>query len=663
MIFFRCIALLAATLAISTASAQDVILAEIDGHPFTLEEFEREYAKTVGSEAAKNDSLAEYTDFLNRYINFRIKLKEARTAGYFEDEELISEINGYRASFAKPYLIDNEVLEPLIRDVYERRKEFIHASHIMALLPRENPSPADTLRAWNKIAALQDSLAMGIPFADLAFRYSEDPSANSPTSSRGYRGDLGRFTGGNMILPFEIAAYSTPVGEVSDIIRSAFGYHILKVYDREDAKPDYLASHIMVRFSGNTAADSSRGFARMDSLKTLIDEGIPFAEVAMAHSDDQMSAPHGGSLQAAIEFGTPNIDRTFHDSLFTLETPGEISDVVETPYGLHLIQLNEILPVRTMDQEYDGLSRLVQALPRSKTAETALAKSLRELYTSSVDTLLLTRFIGGIEPDSIQTYLQQLATIDSVAATPLISLQDSVYSLKQFANFASTQASSVNDELSSTESALVYADAFLDDRVLFYHSFKLEHTDEEFKRIMQDFQEGLALFAIMEDSVWNASSKDTLHLTKHYEANIERYQWPDRHRLIELSGTSDSLLARAKNLLDIGTTWADLEARIKADSIWSLQIDTVLVADSTGSVYDQALGLTPGQYTDVLSVRVRRLILYMDGIEPARSKTFEESITEISTEIQEILEQRLHQRLRSKYQVKIFPDRLKMAFQ
>jgi len=664
MKFIRCIALLAAIFSTSTTVAQDVIIAEIDGQPLTLDEFEREYTRTVGSNAAaKNDSLAEYIDFLQRYVNFRIKLKEARIAGYFEDEELISEINGYRASFAKPYLIDNEIIEPLVNDLYEKRKEFIHASHIMTVFPRNNSSPEDTLRAWNKIVALQDSLQMGTPFADLAVRESEDPSASNPESSRGYQGDLGRFTGGEMIHPFEVAAYNTPVGEISDIVRSAYGYHIIKVHGREPAKPDYLASHIMLQFSGVTREDSLRTYSKMDSLKTLIDDGMSFSEVAMAHSEDRMSAPQGGSLQAFIEFGTPNIAPTFHDALFELETPGQISDVTETQFGLHLIQLDEISSIATLDQEYDALSRRIQALPRIKTAESELAKSLRMQYTSSADTLQFMRLIGDTPPDSISTYLQQLITAESIAAAPLITLQDSVYSMKQFANFVYLEPASIDVEQSSIEYILEYVDLFLDDRVLFYHSFEMEHTDEEFKKIMQDFREGLALFAIMEDSVWDASAADTLRLMEYYEANMDQYQWPDRYRLIELSGMSDSLLTEARSMMDLGAAWADLEAKIAADSTWNLQLDTVVVADSTGSIYDQAISLAPGEYTDILSVRTRNLILYMDGIEPARPKTFEEAATEVTAKIQDMLEEKLHQRLRSKYRVQVFPDRLKMVFQ
>ena len=659
----RCIALIAAMLSAPIVFAQDIVVAEIDGEAFTLADFEREYAKTVGNaEAASQDSLPEYTDFLRRYVNFLIKLKEAEATGYFDDPDIQDEINEYRASFAKPYLIDNEVVTPIVEDLYEKRKEFVHASHIMAVMP-QRASPADTLRAWSKIMALQDSLDQGVPFGDLALRQSEDRTASSIDSRRGYRGDLGPFSAGEMIKPFEDAAYGTPVGEISDVVKSAYGYHLIKVHGREDAKPDYHLSHIQVRFLGGTSADSAIVHAKMDSLRALLDEGASFEEMARAHSEDRNSAPYGGSLRGAIAYNNPNFDRDFHDAAFALEEIGQISDVIETPFGLHIIRLDDVDSLGTLDEMYDELARLARNLPRMREAETELARSSRELYTISVDTLLLSRLLGGIQRDSVQQYLGELVAIDSVGAMPLIMLADSSYTLKQFASFAAQQTSDLDYGPTAVMQSLIYVDAFLNDKALAYRSFELEESDPEFREIMQNFEEGLTIFEIMEDSVWNASSSDTLRLLNHYNANTERYQWPERYRLLEISGAVDSLLIEAVDWLDQGKTWADLVEVIATDSTWNLQLDTVRVPGYTNSIYDRALNLSTGEHTDILSAHSRRLVLYMDGSEPPRPKTFEEARTEVMADVQVELEQNLHTRLRSKYRVKTFPDRLATAYQ
>ena len=445
------------------------------------------------------------------------------------------------------------------------------------------------------------------------------------------------------------------------MVRSVYGYHLIKVHGREDARPDYHVSHIMIRFIEETS-DSAKVYAKMDSLKALLDEGASFDDLARAHSEDRGSAPHGGSLRGAIQYHTPNIDKNFHDAAFALEEIGQISDVIESQYGLHIIRLDQVDPLGTLDEMYDELANMARALPRMREAETALARSSRELYTISVDTLLLSRLLRGIQRDSVHQYLGELAAIDSVGAMPLVTLADSSYALKQFANFAAQQTNTVGYGPTAFTQSLIYVDAFLNDKALAYRAFELEKSDQGFREIMQNFEEGLTIFKIMEDSVWNASSADTLRLMNHYNANIEHYQWTERYRLLEISGAVDSVLIEAVDWLDEGRTWADLVEKIAADSTWNMQLDTVLVPGFTNSVYDRALNLSIGEHTSILSAHNRRLVLYMDGSEPPRPKTFEEALTEVMADIQIELEHNLHMRLRSKYRVKTFPDRLATAY-
>src|SRR5690606_38946010 len=124
-----------------------------------------------------------------------------------------------REQLAKPYLLERAVLEDIVRDLYEKQQEEIRASHILVRVD-ENAAPEDTLRAYERLAAVRDSVLAGADFAEMAARHSEDPSAVQN------RGDLGYFSGGRMIQAFEEQAYGTPVGGVSGIFRTSFGYHI-----------------------------------------------------------------------------------------------------------------------------------------------------------------------------------------------------------------------------------------------------------------------------------------------------------------------------------------------------------------------------------------------------------------------------------------------------
>src|SRR5690606_13069177 len=142
---------------------------------------------------------------------------------------------------------------------------------------------ADTLAAYEKITALRDSIEAGMPFDEVAFRHSEDPSA------RRNRGDLGYFTGGRMIEPFENAAYATPVGEIAGPVRTRFGYHLLYVKDRRPRTPDIRASHILIRLQGQTEADSAAALETIRQIQDRLAAGEDFATLARLYSDDVAS--------------------------------------------------------------------------------------------------------------------------------------------------------------------------------------------------------------------------------------------------------------------------------------------------------------------------------------------------------------------------------------
>src|SRR5690606_13769604 len=92
----------------------------------------------------------------------------------------------------------------------------------------------------------------GEDFGMLAQQYSEDPSA------RTNRGELGWFTALQMVYPFENAAYETQVGEISPVVRTSYGYHIVKVTDRRPARGEVQVSHIMLNTGEGYDAEEAR---------------------------------------------------------------------------------------------------------------------------------------------------------------------------------------------------------------------------------------------------------------------------------------------------------------------------------------------------------------------------------------------------------------------
>ncbi len=632
------------------------VVASFRGELLTLDEFEANYAPHAGdnSESAM-DSLASYRDFLERYVDFRLKVLAAQDAGLHDRPDILDEITAYRVRLARPFLLEKEVVDPIVLTLYERQREMADVSHILLTVPEDAP-PEDTLTAFLRMRALRDSVLQGADFGDLAARHSEDPSAKSPPGNRGSRGRLGFFKGGDLVEPFESFTYDIPVGGLSPVFRTRFGYHMLTVHERKPATPDIRIAHIMIRPAG-PPGDSTNALARAEALKRQLDEGADFAELAQAHSEDVMSAGRGGDI-GTIAYTGP-IPESFKEAAFALAEPGDITDPVETPFGVHLIQLIERSAPPSYEEAYDDLKNLAAQLPRMERAEEALARDIIRNRQGQVDTALALNAFAGVSPDSILA-LPNGGLAEAALADTFFTLGDSTWTLGDLANTAGNLGRRGGSDTESTVRALV--SSFVKEAALNAEAARLEERDDEFAKIMREFRDGLMLFALMEDSVWTAADQDSAALRARYDMQPEAYQWPDRIRAISLQSASDSLMQDAAARFDAGASIADIHALYASDSLYAMHADTTLIADSSGSVYDYILDLNEGERTEVLPLRNRRILLVHGGVEAARGKTFEEARTQVVSEHQQTLEERLLARLRKRYAAHTFPDRLTQAF-
>lgn len=634
------------------------VVAVYAGDVLTLDEFETRYTRAVGTrEAAIDDSLAEYQDFLERYVNFRLKVEAATEAGIASSAEVQDEIQTYRTNLARPYLLEEEVIEPIMRQIFDRQAELIDVSH---LLLRVDPaaSPEDTLAAYRRIEAVRDSAIQGVDFGDLALRHSEDPSARAREGGVGYRGRLGYFTAGRMVEPFETFAYETPEGEISPIFRTRFGYHILSVHDRRDAVPDIHLAHIMLR-PQPTAEDSAATLNLISELKRRIESGESFEDLAQEYSMDTQSKTRGGDI-GFISFDAP-IDPSFKDPAFALAEPGDVSDVVQTPYGFHLIQLRERRAHKTFDDAYQELKQLASRLPRMRAAEEELARDILEQHSANVDTSFVLHTFRNVPADSVFSRITRKSFLDETLRHPIASIGDSTFTLEDVSNYLATAQL---ERTGDTEARLMsILNGFLTNAAIDYEAARLEERDAEFARIMDEFRDGLILFQFMEDSVWTAAEQDTSELQAYYAAHQDEYWWPERTRVISLQSKSDSLLNWAGERLDRGASLAELYASFENDTLSTVRVDTMMISEPTKSVYDRALDLNPGERTEALNYRNGRMLLVHDGVEEARMKTFEEARTQVVSDYQTILEERLIEQLRDRYNVHTFPNRLVGAFE
>ncbi|MBY0426894.1 MAG: peptidylprolyl isomerase, partial [Cytophagales bacterium] len=270
-------------------SGSEPVLMTVKGKPVLVNEFTYVYNKNNNNSQDKgtDKSVREYLDL---YTNFRLKVLSAEELGLDTAQSFKTELEGYRKQLAQPYLTEKSVTEKLIKEAYDRSKEEINASHILISVSPD-ADPKDSLAAFKKISDLRARITKGEDFAKLAKEFSQDPSAKFNGGSLGY------FTALQMVYPFENAAYNTPKGEISQPVRTRFGYHLVKVIDRRPSQGEVKVAHIMLRATAGLSAEDSLGIKnKIDELYNKLKAGGDWNTLCSQFSDDQGSKGNGGEL-------------------------------------------------------------------------------------------------------------------------------------------------------------------------------------------------------------------------------------------------------------------------------------------------------------------------------------------------------------------------------
>jgi len=637
-------------------AATDPILAVINGQPLDIDEFEQQYTRTSGNTGVITDTLASYQDFLSRYVDFKIKVFEAREAGYHTDESLVEEIVQYRAQLARPYLMERNVMEPLIREMYARRKEAVAASHILITVSLA-ASPSDTLAALDNIVAIRDSVMSGSEFGVMAARHSMDPSAKGEPGAPGYQGSLGFFGGGRMVKQFEDQAFSIPVDSISEVFRTNFGYHILKVTDKMPMPGDRELAHILIRTRGASAADIADVDQRISRVGTRLSAGDDFEEVASELSDDQNSAQRGGDIGTlSFDAGLPF---QFRDAAFAIETAGEYTGPVTTPFGQHFIKYIGETAFGSYQEEYEALKNRVNSMPRAAAAEKIFAAGLRANLEAWVDSSLVERWVDTMTADSLYRMLASRELESDVSSTVFLRLDNHELTADKFAEYFSS--SRLPNVTGSRARIYAVVNRYFDERAVTHEVELLEQRDSSFSKTMQDFRDGLILFRLMEDSIWTAASSDTSGMNEYYTAHSAEYQFVDRVRVISYSSKTESqMVGFVETVRSAGIDTALEQAA--SDTTYSVRTDTTYTFESTGSIYDELLDMAEGEITEPVSFNRGFVVLFHAGIDPARQMTFREARSQVLNEYQGVVEATLITRLRQKYAVTTFPENLVHVF-
>ena len=360
----RYITLILALLSLGLHS-QDVLL-EIEDDRISLEEFKHIFNKNNDNEEIDKEFLDEYIEL---FINFKLKVKEAKSLGFDTVKTFMDELEGYRKQLARPYLRDDNFNDELFDEALDRIQYDINADHILININDENND-----EALNKIKEIRKQILSGnISFEDAAVKFSDDKSAIEN------KGNLGYFTAFMMVYDFETAAYNTAVGDISEPVKTKYGYHLLKINDIRKAVGERKVAHIMFKTGKNAKPDKIKD-AKNKILETynLLKNGDKFAEVAERFSEDRSTAVKGGILPP---FGVGKMVPEFENQSFKLKKVGDFSEPFQTDYGWHIVMLIEDNPIIVNDDLYLKVKTGIERDSRSKLSTEFMAKKLKDQYS------------------------------------------------------------------------------------------------------------------------------------------------------------------------------------------------------------------------------------------------------------------------------------------
>lgn len=528
-------------LSVFSQNSSDADFLIIGKQNITLGEFEKTYNKNNSIGSGDRQSVEEY---LPLFINFKLKVQAAIDAGFDTLPSFKTELKGYRDQLAKSYLTDNRAVDSLVREAYTRMHTEVNASHIMISL-KVNPSPADTLQAWNKALAIRSRLMAGEPFEKIAFELSEDPSA------RNNKGNLGYFTAFQMVYLFESAVYNQRVGEISRPVRSRFGYHLIKTNDKRPARGEVKVAHIMLMVpQGSPDSVWLSTEERIKEIAKQIQSGSDFASLAKELSEDRGSARNGGELPV---FGAGRMVQEFDQAAFALQNPGDISEPVKTSYGWHLIKLIEKRGIPEFEKIKQELKSRISRDERSEAGSNSFIAKLKQEYNFSENRDLLREFH--------KNSILNLKVSETNADRQLFSFSTQNYTLSDFAGYLKgfpAPDSSKNIE----EFVQGNYTAFVRNKLLKFEDSQLEAKYPEFTSLVQEYHDGILLFNLSDSLIWSKASKDSAGLTDFFNKNKQSYMWPERLEATIVSSDSEKTLSNALKISKILKTPENLQTNL-----------------------------------------------------------------------------------------------------
>jgi peptidyl-prolyl cis-trans isomerase SurA len=615
----------------NSKASKPLALFSIGKEAVSTDEFMYLYKKNY--QAKEDFSQEKIEAYLALYIDFKLKVTEARQRGIDTTAAFLKEYTSYKEELKKPYLPEGKLIDSLVAITYKRLQEEVRVSHVLIGV-KSDATPADTLVAYNKALEIKSRAQGGEDFGSLAALYSEEPMARTS------KGDLGYFTAMQMVYPFENAAYTAKKGDIVGPVRTRFGYHILKIVDRKPSRGEVEVSHIMIRAGAERDAVKSKNliFDIYDQLKG----GVKWDELCKQYSEDPGSKNNGGKLRP---FGVgamatiPEFDRV----AFSLQNPGDISDPFQTQFGWHIARLERKIPLPTFEEMASGLRGRVARDERTQISRQTLMQKLKREFLFNENAQVKAKVLSLA--DTLLTKGKwKMPVAHSLGKEKLFSLKSKNVLVQDFLQYIRL------NQKPSPQTPQQYIEqlynAFVEKSVNEALEAQIVQNHPEFELLLKEYYEGILLFDIMEKEVWRKASEDSLGQRKYFDSHAGKYTAGERVDAILYSSGTASSISTLKGFVEKGDTasvgkFIQSKGARQEAGVFQREDRPVLAK----------VEWKPGLYS-IENNRMYYLVRILKMVPPG-ALTFEEARASVISDYQDSLEKEWLALLKKKYPVKV----------
>lgn len=612
-------------------AAKDPVIMTINGEDVTKSEFEYLYNKN-SQQQINPQTLDEYVEMFKLY---KMKVSDAKAAGLDTTAKFRKEAEQYRHDLATPYLADSVYLNQLVDEAYARSRKEAVAKHIMFF---KSPNPEHNLQMKAKADSLKQVLDNGGNFEELARQYSQDKRSAVNGGTMGY------IVSGQYPYGFEVAAFATPEGSISDVVESPQGYHILKGGHKRDARGRVKVSHILKL--ARQESDWARAKEQIDSLYQVVTANPEkFNEIATTNSDDRGSARQGGQLPW---FGAGEMVEEFDSAAFALKK-GEISKPVKSQFGYHIImKQDERDPLPKEAVKKQTLARMSSpqderyALIQKHQTERFAARHKAQVNQSGLDAVNDYAAKNGI--DSL-FYSKWLGNDGNIT---LMTADGSKYSVADFvAKFNGVKQS---NPVVAKEIIDANLDSWMNGILTGLEEEALAKSEPDYRNLLKEYVDGSLLYEVSVLKVWDKAAKDIPGLEKYFAENRMKYKWDTPHvKGVFVQAANDSVATAIKDLAR-GAAEDDIVPALRKQFKNQMAAERILVPKGSNAMvdyvaFDGPVAPSSIEKYPVMFMLNKRILTVPEEMQDVKGL--------VTSDYQNMFQEQWENELRNKYSVKV----------